>query len=144
MGNQYTFDASMLLKDAGLVAASAAATVAAVARVIDLGDARFNGNIIINATAVEVATGDERYDIVAQLSQSSTFASGIVSACTKSLGDSVPLPGDTDEGAGEYELLFTNYVNGVAYRYLRLFTVVAGTIATGINYSAWVAAIKLH
>jgi hypothetical protein len=41
-----------------------------------------------------------------------------------------------DTVAGRRELAFCNEVNGTVYRYIRLYTFVAGTIATGINYSA--------
>ncbi len=50
----YNFDAEMLLKDAGLVASSAAATVASAAKVIDIGNARMDGKVVIVISAIEI------------------------------------------------------------------------------------------
>ena len=140
LSNQAIQDINLLLKDAGLVASSAAAQVDASAQVLDLGDGRFEADIIIDATAVEVASGDELYTIVAEFSNSATFASGIVPGSMQYLGDAAAIPGggDTDLGVGRYKLPFTNVINDTHYRYMRLYTVVAGTIATGVNYSAFV------
>lgn len=136
----FTFDSDLELKDAGLIAADAAAQVDSAAKVIDLGAARFDGRVIIDATAVEVASGDEIYDVIVELSSSSTFASTIVRGPSFRLGDAAAMEGgaDADNGAGRYELPFTNEVNGTTYQYVRLYTEVAGTIATGVNYSAFI------
>lgn len=133
----FTFDLDLLLKDAGLVAADAAATVGGDARVLDLGASRVDGRVVVDATAVEVDSSDERYEILVQLSNSATFASGVFTAAGIVLGDADALPGaDSDNGAGRYEFGFTNEWNGVVYRYMRLYTDVTGTIGTGVNYSA--------
>lgn len=135
----YTFDANLEFKDAGLVAASAAATVDSAAKIVDLGEGLFSGDMVIDVTAIEIASNDERYDIVVQLSDSSSFASGIVDGPTLALGAHETLPGDTDSATGRFILPFRNELNGTWYRYARIYTVVAGSIATGINYSAWAA-----
>lgn len=136
----FTYDHAMLLKDAGLVAADAAATVSAAARVLDLGAARLDARVIVDISAIEVATGDERYDINAQFSSSATFASDVVQGAGISVGDSSTIPGQSaDTVVGRYEFAFSNEVNGTTYRYMRLYTNVTGTIATGINYTAFVA-----
>jgi hypothetical protein len=135
------------MKAAGLIAASAA-----VATVVDLGtasqkegQARFEGRLIIDATAVEVATGDELYDIVLQGTNTAAFTddTDIVDLCSLTLGDATQMRSsmNQDGGIGRYELLFTNVYAGTAYRYIRLYTVVAGTIATGINYKAYIGAL---
>lgn len=141
--NGYMYDTLLELKDAGLVASSAAATVAASGKVIDVGSGRVSGTIVLDVTAVEVASGDEVYTIVAEFSDSATFASGIVAGATLQLGDQAAILGaaDTDNGVGRYELPFHNVVGGTQYRYMRLYTVVAGTIATGVNYSAFIGAM---
>lgn len=135
-----TYDDLLELKDAGLVAASAAAQVGGVDKILDIGAGDLEGDIIIDATAVEVDSGNEIYTIGAQISDSATFASGIYEVTAIQLGDSVPLHGDTDMGVGRYVLPFQNRIaDGVAKRYLRIYTTVAGTIATGINFSAYLA-----
>lgn len=132
-----TLDALLRLKDAGLVASSAAATVGGSARVLDLGAGRVDGRVQVRLTAVEVATGDEVYRIITQFSNSATFASGVVNGPALIVGDSSTTAASADNVAGEeLELPFANEVNGTVYRYMRVFTQIAGTIATGINYTA--------
>lgn len=134
----FTFDALTQLKDAGLVAASAAATVAAAAKVLDLGPGRIDGRIILDFSAIEVDTGNEKYDILAQVSNSLTFAATNFVAGQVTVGhSSVNNESASTAAPRRQELMFTNEINGVLYRYLRLFTVVAGTIATGINYTGF-------
>jgi len=43
---------------------------------------------------------------------------------------------------GRYTLPFSNEDNGTFYRYVRVYTVVGGTIASGINYTAWCVPIE--
>lgn len=135
-----TFDALLQLKDAGLVAADGAATVGGQARIVDLGDARMDARVIVDVTALEVATGDEAYRLRMQFSDSSSFASGVVNGPEVVLGDSSVTGASADNAAtGRYELGFTNDLGGNTYRYARLYVDVQGTIATGINFTAWIA-----
>ena len=53
------YDTQLVLKDAGLVAASAAATVGGEAAVLDLGGGLVEGKLYIDVSAVEVADDDE-------------------------------------------------------------------------------------
>ena len=135
----FTYDHAHLLKDAGLVAASAAATVGGSATVIDLGPGRVDARTILDIGAIEVADGNEKFEIEQQVSNSPTFASGIFIAGTIKLGDSTVSGESADSVAGRRELHFTNEVDGTIYRYTRLFTRVAGTVTTGINYSGYLA-----
>lgn len=136
----YNFDIEMLLKDAGLVAASAAATVDSADKVLDAGQARLDGVVVVDVSAIEIASNNEVYDIILQGSSSATFASDIENLAALNLGATeVRKASAIDSIAGRYEMPFTNEQAGVTYRYLRLYTVVAGTIATGINYTAFVA-----
>lgn len=133
-----TYDVDLELKDAGLIATSAAAQVDSSAQILDLGTGECHGTIIIDATAVEVDSGNERYDIEAQVSSSATFASDIYTTNTLALGDATTFVGDVDMGVGRYELPFVNKItNGATKRYMRLYTKVAGTVGTGVNYSAY-------
>lgn len=137
--HDFSFDAELQLKDAGLVAADDDAQVGGEDQILDLGeDGRFDGRVIIDASAVEVGTGDELYDLVLEFSNSATHASGVVRGPSQRLGDGTALGGnaDTDNGEGRYELGFTNEINGVLYRYVRMHIDVTGTIATGINFTA--------
>jgi hypothetical protein len=149
-----SFDAATELKDAGGIVASAVTEVDGSPVILDLEEggglfdtpsgsdgSRFDASVIIDVTAVEIDTGDEKYDIVAQISNSPTFASGIKNAAGLNLAATAVADGGADDAeVGHYELGFTNEQNGVAYRYMRLFTVVAGTIAAGgIDYVAHLA-----
>lgn len=134
-----TFDANLQFKDAGLVAADAAATVSGSAQVINLGTGHFVGELIVDVSAIETDSSNERYDIIVQLSSSSTFASTIVDAAILPLGHASALPGDVTSTTGRYTLLFHNEFGGTWYQYARVYTDVTGTIATGINYTAYAA-----
>lgn len=136
----YTFDANLQFKDAGLVAADAGATVSGAAKIVDFGTGLFAGDMVIDVSAIEIASNDESYEIQVQLSSSSTFASDIVQGPSLKLGALETLVGtDVDSSTGRYILPFRNEENGVWYRYARLYTNVSGTIATGINYAAFAA-----
>ena len=131
--SQRTYDHSMLLKAAGLVASTTTETT-----ILDLGAGLFEGDLVIDATAVEVASTDEKYTIHLEGSNSSTMASGSVSLCNIQLGNNTA-PADQDIVEGRFIVPFRNEQNGTTYRYVRIYTLVAGTIATGINFSAFIA-----
>ena len=137
-----TFDANLQFKDAGLVAADAAAQVGGSNKIVDLGTGHFVGSMTVDVSAIETASSDERYDIIVQLSNSATFSSGIVDAACLILAHATPAPGDTTAATGRYTLLFHNEWNGTWYRYARVFTDVTGTVATGINYTAYASPIN--
>lgn len=139
----FTYDNNLLLKDAGLVASSAAATVASAAKVLDLGSGHVAGDVVIDVSALEIASNDEIYDIIAQVSPDAAFGTagniverGSISLSAKEVKRS---DCDKDDATGRYTIPFDNEVLGTTYRYLRLYTVVGGTIATGINYTAFLA-----
>lgn len=136
-------DSSWIFKDAGLVAASAAATVGGSAAVIDTGSASAitEAKLVVDCTACEVASGDEYYRVIVQGSSSATFASDIRELGAITLGDTVGIGGgvDVDNGIGRYTVGIRNEQGGKVYRYLRVYTVVGGAIATGggVNFTAW-------
>jgi len=131
-------DSSLTLKAAGLIAASAA-----VATIADLGAGFVEGVVVIDITALEIASNDELYDIVVQLSPDAAFGTdtNIVEKCALNLSAAEVKRTDAnvDDAIGRYILPFNNLYQTTYYRYLRLYTVVAGTIATGINYKARLA-----
>lgn len=131
------FDAEMEFKDAGLVAASAAAEVDSAAQIVTIGTGHFKAQMLVDVSAVEIASNDERYDILVQLSSKADFADTYVTAAQLQLGANEVLQGDQDSLIGRYKVMFDNEYNGEYYPYARVYTVVAGTIATGINYTAY-------
>ena len=141
---QGIFDAAMQFKDAGLVAASAAAQVSGAAKVVDLGTGLFQGCMIVNVSEIEVATGDEKYTICIQLSNTTAFPddASSLTAVQMELGGATPLLLGAVSTPGRYKLYFDNEFDGALYRYARVYTVVAGTVATGINYTAHAVPMK--
>jgi len=138
---QGTFDANLEFKDAGLVAASAAATVDSAAKVIDVGEGLFRGCMIIDVTALEIASNTEIYDIIVQGSTVAAFATDTaiaeLAALNLSAAEVKRSDCNKDDSTGRFKLYFDNENDGTYYRYLRVFTAVAGDVATGINYTAY-------
>lgn len=135
---QYNFDAQLEMKDAGLIAADAAWQVNAANQILDVGDARFEAICIIDITAIEAAT-DELYELYIQGSSSATFASDIQTLAMMDFGLAAARVGDITTLVGRYELPFVNEQNDITYRYIRGYADVTGTIATGINFTAFAA-----
>jgi hypothetical protein len=136
-----TFDSDLEFKDAGLVAASAAATVDGTAKVVDVGTGLFRGCMILDVSALEIADNDEIYDIVVQGSSDSDFGTDTniveLAALNLSAAEVKRTDCNKDDSTGRYKIYFDNENDGTYYRYLRVYTVVAGTVATGINYTAY-------
>lgn len=147
-----TLDGALQLKDAGLVAADAAATVGGSAAVIDLGAANAYSRfaVVIDWTACEVASGDEVYAVRIQGSVATSFTNAYTLA-ERRFGDSSVSFNATDTPPSGRCVLYGDNVahtsatdgNSVeALRYIRLYTDVSGTIATGMNFSAWLVPIQ--
>jgi hypothetical protein len=134
MRKGFTQDSTLVLKTAGLLAASADSTI------IDLGDGNVDGYLVIDLTACEVATGDERYTISLEGSNTADMSSGSVCLAKKVFGNLIVPMDAALSASGRYIVPFINAEsnNGTNYRYVRLSTLVAGTIATGINFSAFI------
>lgn len=144
--HNFTLDSAIQMKDAGLVASSAAATVGGSAKVHDIGAAGYQRfALVIDVSAVEAATGDENYTILVQGATASSFSTAYTLART-SLGDSAQAGQPIDSLPGRYVVYGDNVINLAGsqtsqVQYLRVYTVVAGTIATGINFQAWLVPI---
>jgi hypothetical protein len=133
------YDDLLLCEDGGLKTSSGAAEVDGSAVILDLGEGLIDADLIIDLLATEVDNSNEICTIGVQISSSSTFASDIYQVAALSLGDAVPLAGDTDMGIGRYVLPFRNQIaNGVTKRYMRVYHTIAGTVGTGFNYTAYV------
>jgi len=136
MGNinsQYTYDNALALKAAGLLASTTTGST-----ILDLGDGLVEGHLVLDVSAVEVADGTEIYLICLEGSNVAAMTSGSVTLAQIEMGNATA-PADADTGTGRFVVPFRNEQNGVNYRYVRLYTEIAGTIATGINYSAFIA-----
>ena len=141
--SQFTYDGDLELKAAGLVAATADGSL-----ILDVGSGLLDAFAVIDVTALEIDSNNESYEVVIQGSSDADFgtAANICPLASITLGDKLAtrlasgvLALGTDGTIGRYALPFRNEQNGTTYRYIRLKTIVVGTIATGINYSAFVA-----
>jgi len=135
-------DSTLVMKAAGLIAASAA-----VATVIDLGDHPIKGMIIIDVSALEIASNDEIYDIVVQGTNTAAFATDTdiydLASITLAAAEVQRSDSNADSAVGRKFLPFVNWIDDTVFRYVRLYTVVAGTVATGINYSAFMTKVEM-
>jgi hypothetical protein len=134
--NQYghfTYDNSLSLKAAGLLTTSTDGSI------LDLGAGLVDGYLVIDLSACEVATGDEIYTVSLEGSNVAAMSSGSVCLAKKVFGNLVVPMDAALSAANRYVVPFRNEEGGTTYRYVRLSTVVAGTIATGINFAAFIA-----
>lgn len=136
MGNlysQYTYDAALELKAAGLLAASADGSI------LDLGAGIVDGFLVVDLSACEIASGDERYTVSLEGSNVAAMTSGSVCLAKKVFGNLIVPMDAALSASGRYVIPFRNEEGGSTFRYVRLSTLVAGAIATGINFSAFIA-----
>ncbi len=131
--SQHTFDASLVLKAAGLVAVSTTHPT-----ILNIGAGFVDADIVVDVTALEVDNNDEIYTLVVEGSNVAAMTSGSVILAEKALGN-VPAPADADTAVGRHVIPFRNELAGTTYAYIRMYTRVVGTVATGINYSAFMA-----
>lgn len=130
---QFTYDDTLEMKEAGLLATTTNGTIK------DLGEGLFDGYLVLDVSAVEIATGDEKYTISIEGSTVAAMTSASVGLGSKVFGNLVvPMDGALST-AGRYVIPFRNEEGGTLFRYIRVHTLVAGTIATGINFSAFLA-----
>lgn len=131
--NNFLYDDALSLRDASLLAATATE-----ATILDLGAGLVDGNLVIDVSAIETASGNEKYTIHLEGSNVAAMTSGSVTLANIPLGNTTD-PSDTVTGTGRFVVPFRNEQNGTNYRYVRIYTLVAGTIATGINFAAFLA-----
>lgn len=132
--SQFTYDDALELKAAGLVASTTDGSL-----IVDLGSGLFDGFVVVDMSACEIATGDEIYTVALEGSNVAAMTSGSVCLGKKVFGNLVAPMDAALSTAGRYVIPVRNEVGGTLYRYVRIHTTVAGTIATGINYSAFLA-----
>ncbi len=135
----YVLDTLLQLKDAGALTANTDPTqVAGADAIINVGEGRMAGTLLLDSTVAKVSAGDEKYTLTPVYSSSATFASDIVEGPAMILGDATVLGGDIDLAVGRFEIPISNVFNGLAYKYMKLKLTVAGT-SPSINFIAHVA-----
>lgn len=131
--SQFAYDDSLALKDAGLVA-----TTTTESTILDLGSGLVDGFLVLDVSACEVASTNEIYLVCLEGSNVAAMTSGSVCLAEIEMGNA-SAPADADTSTGRFAVPFRNEQNGTIYRYVRIYTEVAGTIATGINFAAFIA-----
>lgn len=122
MPTQYPYDASMLLHDgAAAVTATGNGLVGGSARIFDTESTtspvgRFPLAVVINVSALDLASANETYDLIVQGSNAADFGSGV-----QELG-SIAI-----SAAGRYTLVVDNEQGVTVYRYIRFRYVLGGT-----------------
>lgn len=97
----------------------------------------------IHLEAVEIATGDELYTFVIELSDDNFVTVNEVAAIRDAGATAVRQSGAPDSLVGdEFEIYWANEVNGVAYQYWRLKLFVSGTVATGVGFLAYTTILQ--
>lgn len=137
---QRTYDSATLLRAQSLIAATATEST-----ILTLGDGLVSAELVLDVSAIEVATTDESYRVMLQGSPDAAFTAGtiavladVVLGASASLAKVLGLQGFSDT-VGRHIVPFRNEKNGTVYPYVRIRTIVVGTIATGMNFSAWIA-----
>jgi len=92
--------------------------------------------VVVDISALLISDNDEIYTISVQGSSKSDFADTIEELACARFGANEVLTGDVDTTVGRYFIPFSNEKANTKYRYLRLYTTVAGT-STSITYSAF-------
>ncbi len=124
----YTVDGGMLVSNGeGAITTSAAAQVAGSAKVLDLGAGFFEADLVVDVTAIDTVTGDEKYELEFQLSSSSTFASDVNVGTVLKIGGATATGASAANAIGRYVIGVSNLLNGTLYRYARLYRRIAGT-----------------
>lgn len=132
--SQFTYDESLKLR------ASAALIESGDGTILDLGPGLFDGFLVLDVASVEIATGNEEYAI--SLEGSTVAAMTSTSECIgKAHFGKLVVPQDANRtAAGRYVIPVRNEVNGTLLRYVRISSVVAGTIdTTGMVFGAFLA-----
>lgn len=138
-----TLDAAMILKDAGVVTASGAAQVSAVARVLNVGPAFLQGVMTVDFAALDITSTDEGYEVRLQGSSDPTFATDVSILASVRAGTAVGT-GENASGIGRRQTTFVNVSeDGKPLQYLRAYHVLSGTTPSA-NYQAFIGQNPLN
>jgi hypothetical protein len=135
--SQRTYDNAMLLKAAGLVCTSATSENGSV--ILDLGEGLVCGDLVIDLIAIETGSSDERFMLSLEGSTVAAMSSTSVNLAQKNFGQLVAPQDAAVTTLGRYIIPFRNEECGTLYRYVRYQITGTGTIATGINFAAFIA-----
>lgn len=135
--SQFTYDNALLIRPVG----AAITATETGATILDIGNGKVEGYLIADVTALDVATGDEAYTLMLEGSPDAAFgtAANITVLAMQRIGGATgATPVGTADVAGRFAIPFRNERNGTTFRYVRLYTLIAGTTPS-ITFSAFLA-----
>lgn len=154
MGDRtYSFDANLQLSDnAAAYTADGYAQVAGADAILDLGgnqgvtpaqQARIDAMLVIDVTAIDVASADEVYRIkVLGGNLATMLATRVLAEMTLGKGTAKVPSSTLDDATGRYELPFCTEQDDVKYEFVKLYIDVAGTTPS-ISFQAFVAVLPV-
>jgi len=145
----YNLDSATQLKDAGLVAASAAGTVDSAAAYVDFGSSGqyHKFDIVVDWSACEIGHANEIYTLVVEVANETAFDTTMERKERLALGANDVTGNIVDTPAAGRAIIHSDNIMHLAAqqtggRYVRIYCIVAGTIATGFNYTAYLVPTK--
>jgi len=129
---------SFILKHGGYIASTVSGEYSGECVVCDFGAGLIEATLFVDIDAIEIADNDELYKIELQGSSKENFSDTYETLAVLEVGANEVLGGDVDSEAGRYKVPFCNEKNGTIYRYGRIYTTVSGSVATGVNFTAWI------
>jgi len=132
------FDYDYRLEDgSGAFTVSAAGAIGATAQILNLGAGKVHGEMVVDVSAIEIASNSEYYHLALQGSTESAFGGTYTALAELKLGAKEVLDGDQDSAVGRYRVPFcTEMPDGTVYPYVRIYAALGGSISTGITFSA--------
>lgn len=148
----YSFDANMLLSDgAAAYTASGYAQNGGIDGILDLGgnqgvtplqQARMDAVLVMDITAIDIASGNETYKLKVMGSNTAAFLTATANLSSIELGKGASLVPATqsDSVVGRVEQLFTTERTNTKYEFIKLYNELGGTTPS-ITYTAFVAVL---
>lgn len=137
----YNQDLELILADgAAAITADGQTQVGGAAAEKKLGPGRFEGVLIVDVSAIDIASTDEVYHLCLQGAASGDDAFTTVETLAQiTLGATAARPGGAiDSVIGRYEIPFITEQHDTTYSWVRLYVDVGGTTPS-ITLKAWIA-----
>lgn len=107
---------------------------------------RIDAVLVVDVTAIDIASGNETYQLDLMVSNDPNFAAAnVVCAGGIQMGKGASLRGavaQKDSVIGSYELMFTNNIAGAIYQYAKVYLTAGGTTPS-INISSYVSVLPV-
>lgn len=140
----YSMDRNTMFAEDLTLTATGVVQFAAANVQIDLGDGYYEGDLVVDITAIDTTSNDEVYTVLLEGGTVSGLASGAVEILAmRRLEDPAAAGGqgraNVEHGIGRYVIPFNNNSPlGTAYRYLQMAFTIAGTTPS-ITFSAFLS-----